>query len=249
MSPDRAGGSEASSEVRGGADPEAETILPNLAVRVWELLVAPGRLFDRLRERPAWLGALAASLALGCVAIWLIPVDLFAEFFRGQVPESAPPEAVESQIDLQVRLRWLNPILGSILGTLITAGVLLFVFNVLMGGAARFAQLFSATVHVWILPALGALATVPLQRATGDFETYLGLHLLTPGLEEGFLLHFLQGLNIWGLWAAVLLGLAAGRLYDRFSERTGIVTVLSLYVLLALGAAGVRTLFGAAAPA
>lgn len=245
MSTGRADGSETGS----GAEDEAVPALPNLAVRVWELLLTPGRLFDRLRERPAWIGALAASLALGCLAIWLIPVDLFAEFFRDQVPESAPPEAVESQVDLQVRLRWLNPILGSIFGTLITAGVLLFVFNVLMGGAARFVQLFSATVHVWILLALGALATVPLQRKTGEFETYLGLHLLTPGLEEGFLLHFLQGLNIWGLWAAVLLGLGAGRLYDRFSERTGIVTVLLLYVLLALGTAGVRTLFGAAAPA
>ncbi len=187
-----------------------------------------------------------AAVALGCLAVWLIPVELFVEFFREQAPESAPADAVESQIDLQVRLRWLNPILGSTLGPLITVGVLLFVFNVLMGGTARFVQLFSATVHAWILPGLGALATVPLQRRTGEFDTYLGLHLLAPGLEDGFLLYFLQGLNVWGIWTAVLLGLAAGRIYDRISERTGIVTVLSLYFLLGLGGAGIRVLVGAA---
>lgn len=216
--------------------------LPNLAVRVVHLFVAPARLFDRLRERPAWLGALALSLGLGLLAIWLLPVELMQDFFRAQLPAEAPPEVLERQVAMQTSLRWINPVVGVVLGSLITAGVLLFVFNPILGGSARYRQLFAATTHAMIIPAVGGVLTVPLQRATESFQTMMSLHLLAPDLDAGFLLFFLQGMNLFGLWAAVVLGVGMGRIYDDVSERTGVVTVLGLFVLLVAAGAGMRTL-------
>lgn len=216
--------------------------LPNLAVRSYQLFVAPGRLFDRLRERPAWLGALLASIGLGLLAVWLLPVELVEDFFRSRLPAEAPAEVAERQVQAQVRLRWINPVLGTLIGSLIAAGLLLFVFNPILGGSARFKQIFAATAHAMIIPAVGGLLTVPLQRATGDFETMLALHLLVPDLDPGFLLFFLQGMSLFGLWAAVVLGIGMGRIYDEVSESTGVSTVVTLFVLLVAAGAGLGAL-------
>lgn len=216
--------------------------LPNLGVRIVQLLVAPGDLFDRLRARPAWLGALLAAVGLGLLSVWLLPVELFEDFFRSGLPPDAPADAAEAQVQMQVTFRWLNPVLGVVIGSLVTAGVLLFVFNPILGGSARFRQLFSATTHAMIIPALGGLLTVPLQRATGDFETMLAFHLLFPDLEPGFLLYLLQGMSLFGLWAAVVLGIGMGRIYDEISESTGVSTVVTLFVLLVTAGAGLRAL-------
>lgn len=223
---------------RSDAAPE----LPNLGVRIVRLVVAPGDLFDRLRARPAWLGALLAAVGLGLLSTWLIPVELFQDFFRSGLPPDAPADAAEAQVRMQVTLRWLNPVLGVIIGSLVTAAVLLFVFKPILGGSARYRQLFAATTHAMIIPALGGLLTVPLQRATGDFETMLAFHLLFPDLEPGFLLYLLQGTSLFGLWAAVVLGIGMGRIYDEISESTGVSTVVTLFVLLVMAGAGLRAL-------
>lgn len=208
----------------------AEEPLPNLAVRVWELLVSPGRLFERLRERPAWIGALGLVVGVAVVSTWLMPEELLRSAVTANMPADASPDQVETAAGFARISGYVGSVIGPPLTVAAVAGLLIFVFNVVLGGAARFRQLFSVTAHAMMLPTLGGLLVLPLMIESGDPQTALALHLLVPGLEEGFLYRFLHGLNVFGLWTAVLLGLAVDRLYPRRSFRASAAVVLGLYL-------------------
>lgn len=224
----RGPGAGPSGEPAGGGEDEAP--LPNLAVRVWELLVTPGRLFDRLRERPAWIGAVVLMVAVGAATTWLMPEELLREAATANMPADAPAEQVETAARFARVGGYVGSVLGPPVSVAAVAGVLLFGFNVVLGGAARYRQLVAATAHALLVPTLGGLLVLPLMIASGDPGTALALHLLVPGLEEGFLYRFLHGLNVFGLWAAALLGLAASRLYPRRSFVGSAAGVIALYV-------------------
>lgn len=225
-----------SRELEGAADGrEPEEPLPNLFLRVGELLLAPGRLFDRLRERPAWIGALVLMMAAGAVTTWLMPDELLREAATMNMPADAPPEQVETAARFARIGGYAGAALGPPVLTAVVAGLLLFVFNVVMGGAARFRQLFAATAHVLLVPALGGLLVLPLMIANNDPQTALALHLLVPGLEEGFLYRLLHGLNVFGLWATVLLGLGVSRIYEGRGFGGSTAALLALYVGMKIG--------------
>jgi hypothetical protein len=60
----------------------------------------------------------------------------------------------------------------------------------------------------------------------------LSLDLLLPGLDEdGFVYGFLHGLNLFSIWAAVVLGIGVSRLYPKASAGSAAFAILSLYVV------------------
>jgi len=214
--------------------------LPNLGARVLKLFVSPGELFEDLRESPAWLGALLLAVGLGLLVILLIPDEIYRSFLVEQAPPDVPADALEQQLDMQMGFRFVGPVLFIPLGGLITAGILLFLYNLILGGEGSFRQLFAATSHALVIPQVGGLLTVPLQIGTGDFQTSLGLHLLAPGLDPGFLRFFLQGCNVFVLWSAVVLGIAVSRIYRRQSTGSAVTVVVGMYVAFAMAGAAVR---------
>ena len=204
--------------------------LPNLAVRVWELVMSPGRLFDRLRERPAWIGALVLMVAVAVVSTWIMPEEILREAATVNMPEDASPEQVESAVGFARIAGYIGSVIGPPVAVAVVAGVLLFVFNVVLGGAARYVQLFSATAHAMLITTLGGIVVLPLVLSSGDPQTALALHLLLPGVEEGFLYRLFHGLNVFGLWAATLLGLAVSRIYPARTFGGAAGAVLGMYV-------------------
>lgn len=211
-----------------GAEPE----LPNLAVRTAQVFVAPGRLFDLLRERPVWAGAIVLVAVLSLAASLLIPESLFREMFMAGVPAGTDPAAVEGQIEFFATFRHVMSAVLPPVVVVVVAGLLLFVFNLLFGGEARFRQLLSATSHGMLISSVGGLLTVPILRATGDIQTAMALHLLVPGLEEGYLYRLLHGVNVFSLWTAVVLAVAVSRIYPSRSVGGAAATILGLYVAM-----------------
>lgn len=221
----------------------AEPELPNLAVRVGQLFVAPGRLFDRLRERPAWLGAMLLVVALSLAGSLLLPEQLFRDAFMSGVPEGTDPAAVQGQMEFFLTLRHVLSAVIPPIVIVLTAGLLLFLFNLVLGGEASFRQLLSASAHAMLITTVGGLVVLPIMRATGDVQTALALHLLVPGLEEGYLYRLLHGLNVFSLWTAVVLAVAVDRIYPSRAFGGAAATILGLYV----GLKAVFALFGGAA--
>ena len=203
---------------------------PGLPARAAWTFAAPGRLAESLGERPAWIDATLALVALSVLSAFLIPQEVYVQAFASQAPADAPSEAVRQQAELFYGLRFVFAVLAPPLVVAIIAGVSLFVFNVILGGRATFRQLFALSAHAFLIPTVGGLLTIPIIRATGDLQSSLSLHLLVPGLEEGFLHRLLQGTNVFSLWACVVLGIGVERLYDERGLRGAVGTFLGLYL-------------------
>lgn len=225
---------------RGTVPPE-DGPLPNLPARLGQLVASPGRLFDGLKAEPAWVGAMALLVAASLATTFLLPEELIRKAMMAEAPADVDPSSLENAMGMAKIAQYVFSVLGPPLVTLIVAGALLFVFNLVLGGEATFHQLFSVSAHALLIPFLGGLLVLPLIISTGDPRTALALHLLVPGLEaEGYLYHFLHGLNVFGLWACAVLGVAMSRLYPARTVGMATGTIGGMYV----GLKAVTALFG-----
>lgn len=221
-------------EARRASGTEAGGELPALPTRVVQLFVSPAKLFDGLRERPAWLGALGLLVALGGLAAFLLPTELMEQAMLAQAPPDAPPEQLEQMEQIASAAAWTKylVVLFWVFAAAAVPGLLITVYNFALGGTASYRQLFAATVHALLIPVIGGLATLPLILQTGDIQTALALHLLVPGIDtDTFLYRLLLGLNVFGLWCCVVLGVAVSRIYPDRTAGNAAMVVLGAYVL------------------
>lgn len=206
--------------------------LPGLPARIVQVFVSPAALFDRLKERPVWIGMMLLLVAVSVVSSFLVPEEVMRELVRTQLPA----DAGEAQIDQAVGFARVWGRVMAVVGTPVTvaviAGILILVYNVLLGGDGRYGQLFSATTHAFAIYTVGGLLTLALIVSRGEMTT-LSLNLLIPGLEEGFLFRLLRGINFFSLWTAAVLGIAVSRIYPKRSAGAATVLLIVLYVLLA----------------
>lgn len=219
--------------------------IPSLPVRIAQVFASPARLFDALRERPAWVGAVVGLIVVGAAAQLVSPLLIPEEVRRAMIENQmiAPgtdPAAAEQQIAW-----WLDaaPMVGAGAAVVITplitaliAGLLLLAFNVILGGEATFRQLFSACAHGLYVNLAGGLVVMVLMMLGSEAP------ILSPGLflpeVEGFIGRFLNGINVFAVWTCGVLGVAASRIYPGRSVAAGTVYLLTLYLLLtAVGAA------------
>ena len=224
----------------------AEQPLPNLGVRLLQIFTSPASLFDRLKARPAWLGAVALIIVLGLAVQALIPEELIREAILARLPRDASPEQVEAargMTGVANTVRWIATVLFPPIMIAVIAGVLLLIFGVLGGGNASFRQLYAVTAHANLIPAIGALATLPLVLARQDIQTTLALHVFVPGLDpSSYGYRFLSNIGLFGVWTAFVLAIGVSRLYPRVGAPRASVVLLALYVVVkavvALGGAG-----------
>ena len=212
--------------------PEQAADLPSLPARIAQVFFSPAALFDKLKARPAWIGALVTIVVVSLIVQILFPEELLRQLVMEQLGDN--PE--QAQIDAAMRLagifRYVGPVVFTPILAVVLAGLVLLIWNLILGGEASFAQTMSISTHTLFIPTLGGLLTVPLMIAAGDATVALSLDLLLPGLdEEGFLYGFLHGLNLFSIWAAVVLGIGVSRLYPKASAGSAALAILSLYVV------------------
>lgn len=234
-----------------------EVAIPPLPVRIAQVFFSPAKVFDALRERPAWLGAVIGLIVVGVAAQFLTPVlvseDVLRAMVEAQFERFTPPgadEAARAQIEEQIEATVARgPVANSVTAVVATpilvaliSGLLLIAFNVVMGGEARFRQLFSATAHALFIYTAGGLVSLALMALGSENPT------LTPGLflpdSDGFVGGLLNGINIFSVWTCGVLGVAVSRIYPGRSVAAGAVYLLVLYLLLVGVIAALGSLLG-----
>ncbi len=222
-----------------GIDPTSDadqvSKLPSLPVRVVQVFTAPTTLFDALKTTPRWFGAALVVIGLGLVVQALIPAELIREMALSSLPSDASPEqvaAVEQFMGVSNVIRWVGTVVFPVLLILFVSGFILLVWNAILGGEAGFASILACTAHSYIVWAAGGLITMPLVLARQDLRTTFSLHLLTPWLESGsYLYRFMAGLNLFGLWTMILLGVAVSRIYPKVSVKSASTVMILAYVV------------------
>lgn len=224
-------------EIRSISDENRDAVpeLPSLPVRIVQVFTAPTTLFDALKTTPRWIGAALVVIGLGLVVQALIPAELIREMALASLPSDATPEqvaAVEGFMGVSNVIRWVGTVVFPIIMILFVSGFILLVWNAILGGEAQFSAVMACTAHSYIVWAAGGLVTMPLVLARQDLRTTFSLHLLTPWLDSGtYAYRFMAGLNVFGLWTMILLGVAVSRLYPKVSAVSASTVMVGAYVV------------------
>lgn len=218
----------------------------SLPRRLVGVFVSPAQVFDSLRERPSWIVPLLFYIGVGLVLTLLIPESLIREMVETQMSQRG--EVTSEQVDAAMKVarafRFAAPVLWPVVQALAISGILFLVFNLFTGADARFAHYLAGTTHGLLIQALGAVVTTPLVLARQDLETRLSLALVAPGLESGFLYNLLNAITIFGIWTALVLGIAGSRLSRRVATGPAVGILLGLYGAWALVNAMMASLRG-----
>lgn len=219
--------------------------LPSLPVRVAQVFVAPAALFERLRERPAWLGVLVLAIAVNVAAAYFTPEEIRRQAMESFLPAGTDPAQIDRMVEGQQIQGAIGALVGGPILVALLAGVLLLAYNVVLGGEATFRQLFSAAAHAYLIPTAGALLVLGLMFA-GSNQPILSPALLLPDLGDGFLARLVGLIDVFIVWTCVVLGIATSRIYPRRGAAGAATYLLVMYLLFAAGVAAVLGVVGGA---
>lgn len=209
--------------------------LPGLPARTVQVLFSPGELFPRLRERPVWVGALVLGAVLVIISTLLIPPELFVEVLRRQSIEAGRdvPAFFESGGNL---LRMFGVVFGAIgwfLVAALIAGFVTLIFGFMLGDEVRYVQYLSVVSHSFLVAALGGLLLTPLRVITRDIELRLTIGTFASFLPDGYFLRVLSQLDLFGLWAWVLVGVGIAAMNPKRSLGSAVSIVMIIPVVMA----------------
>jgi len=123
----------------------------------------------------------------------------------------------------------------------ILSGIFLGVFNAVMGGNAKFKQVFAVVVHSGVVIAVQQFFVLPLDYFRESLSSPTNLAVFVPMLDENtFVVRALGAIDLFLIWWMVNLSIGLAVLYSR---RTGPIatTMIAIYLALALVIAGVKT--------
>jgi hypothetical protein len=124
---------------------------------------------------------------------------------------------------------------------LAVAGIALAVFNAILGGDARFKQVFAIVVYSGVILSLGAIFVLPLDYARETMASPTTLSVFLPFLEENsFLARFLGSIDLIRVWWFVSLSIGLAVLYRK---RTGPIAaaLLVVYAVIAIVVAAIQS--------
>jgi len=202
---------------------------------VVDIVVAPNSAFDRLRRVPTWGWAFAVATVLGAIGSLLaapailhalqtsMPAQLAASPGIAKLPPDQQQKTIEMSMSFAriiTQISFLFVPIGILVIALIQAIVML-IANAAGRGDGTFGKYFALSVNVAVI-GVGlnsiVLGIIVLVRGASSFETATAvqgslpsLALVMPGAKGGTA-GLLGALNVFAIWATVLLALGMQRL-------------------------------------
>lgn len=223
----------------------------NLLARAFGVVLSPRSAYSDVVAHPRVLGALITVVALIAAATFV--------FLSTQVGQQAMLDqqlstmesfgvTVTDQMVTNMEQGLARGAYFSVAGTVvfvplvmaIMAGLVIVVFNAVMGGDATFKQVFAIVVHSGFLSALQTLFVMPLNYAKESMSSATSLAVFLPMLDDASFLGMLAGsIDFFRIWSTVSLSIGLAVLYKR---RTAPIawSLLTVYFIIVLVVAGVR---------
>lgn len=197
---------------------------------VADIIVAPGTAYERLRAVPTWGWAFVVASLLGIAGTLMIvpalqhaadismPAQLAAMPQIAKLPPSQQTSMIASQmkfIRIGFQLAWLFvPVLVLVGGAF--QALIMLIANAAGHGDGTFKKFFALSQNVAVVGiglsslVIGLIVTM---RGASSFETMSAVQTVAPSLalvapgSHGAAAGFLAALNVFSVWAAVLLAL------------------------------------------
>ena len=228
------------------------TAAKSFPARILGVIFTPRSAYADVAARPAWLGALLVVLVLtGGSTFAFLSTEIGKNAMLDQQRQTMESfgvklneQAMQRMEEGAARAPYVAVVSQAVflpVAALAVAGIALAVFNAVLGGDARFKQVFAIVVFSGVILALGALFVLPLDYARETMSSPTTLSVFLPFLEENsFLARFLGSIDLVRVWWFVSLSIGLAVLYRR---RTGpiAVTLLVVYAVIALVVAAIQS--------
>ena len=220
---------------------------PNLAARLFGVLLSPRATFAAIVERPRAVGALLVVCLLSATpGVWLYSTDLGKQLLLEQQVDGMESfgMTVTGEVVAEMERSLENAAYFAAGGTLVSVPIFAFVIAglvwtacyVILGAHAPFKAMFAVVTHIGAVGVVQQFFMVPLNYARGVMSVPTTVSALLPMLEEGSFIHRTLGLvELFIVWQLFLLAVGTGVLFKR---RTGPIatTFYSLYAVIAIAA-------------
>ena len=232
--------------------PAAASEPKGLLARYAGVIFSPRATYASVAAHPRWFGVIALVTLIGAVGVYtLMSTDVGKQAALDQQVRTM--EGFGMKIDDAAYARMENgmkyaPYTGAVgqvvvltIVAVVLSGLLIGIFNALLGGDATFKQVLSIVAHSGVIISLSQIVGLPLAYARETLSSTTNLAVFAPFLDENSLpARFLGSIDLFQIWWLVSLSIGLGVLYKR---RTGPIatTMLIVYAVIALVLAAIRT--------
>jgi hypothetical protein len=226
--------------------------------RLLGVLVAPGKTFRSIAERPTWVVPLLLLLALGTAAAYMMQqrVDQ-EELVRHQVSQFGMEDISDDQVQQMVeRNEKMGPV-TLLVGPIMTAVIFFIVALVfwvafkMLGSEMDYRSSLATSVHgllpsaisllLTLLILLGRNAVTPEEVMSGGILTSSAA-ALAPDASP-VVRSLLGSLDVFSIWSLILLVIGY-RVVAKVSTKAAAITVIVLWLVYVLGKAGFAAAIG-----
>lgn len=212
------------------AVPGASPAPLSLPARFVGIITAPKETFQAVAAHPRWLGMLliCTILVAVCMALPMTTEAGKEATLRQQVEgmESFGMTVTDQQYENMRRGMAFAPyttaaaiVVFTPIVSVISAGILFLVFNVMFGGDRTFKQLYAVIVHAGVISTLAALFTGPLNYFRGAVTSATNLAVLLPMVDtKTFAGRVLAGIDFFWIWYVLVLAIGLAVLYRRRTQ-------------------------------
>ena len=214
---------------------DLEVSHPGLFRRYVGVFFSPNLVFRGLRRRPDWAGALILGGLLSAAGIMLLPPDLMLATMREQsMAQGQPLPPFLGNPPWWLRLAFgAGTFVGWSIISAIFAGLVMLFFAILLGHEGTYRQYLAVVLHAHLIVATSTVLLIPVRIAGEDAQDLLSLGDFAVFLEPGYMLRLLGFVDLFGLWAWLLVGLGAARIGRKESWTFGAVAMLMIPVTIA----------------
>jgi hypothetical protein len=221
----------------------------SLPARVVGVLVSPAETFASIVAHPTWLGVLALVVLVAAGGTFaLLSTEVGQSALLDQQIRSAEAwgRTVTDEQRMLPMMRYFaagSTLVAAPIMTFAIAGILLGVFNAMLGGSASYKQVLAVVAHAGVVTLVQQAFTLPLNYARESLSSATNLMVFLPFLGEGSLpARFLGMIDLFLVWWLVVMGIGLAVLYKRRTSPI-VWSLLGTYVVIAGIIAGVMRLF------
>lgn len=222
--------------------------------RLIGVVFSPGETMANVAAFPRWAGMLALTTVLVAAGFYVFlstdvgkaayvdqavaTMESFGQTVNEQMYAGIQAQSAYAAIIQSVSIIFFGPVMAVVI-----AAVLFGIFTVL-GGEARFGQVFAVVVHAGVISLLQQVFTLPVNYQRQSMSSATNLSVFLPNLAEGsFLASFLGVIDLFWIWYVVVLAIGLAAVYRR--KWTGVAGgFFVVYVLIGLVIATVKAAMG-----
>ena len=216
----------------------------NLLQRVIGVFNAPKQTFEDISARPDWVFPLILMIVVTIIMTQLMVPAIIEDyksserFEKFMTSDQLTPEQAESAqgmyISTMKKFTAVSAGVTTAISSILAAAILLFIGNIILGGNAKFRQIFA--IYCWggLVGLLGLILRTPLALGKMSTKVYFSPAVLFPlEAEETVLFKIAAALDVFIIWRVILLAIGFTAVY-KIAFGKSMATLGGLYALLVI---------------